>query len=244
MSVETATKSWEIVESTLSKLGELAADSASEILDNHPQIKEKVGGNLDMLKSMAENGGEEAKKELEKTYSQIKEVVQGGVWVGTVEKIRKLIEEKTEKVKALGDQAWKKGMEQAKPYLEKNPKVKEIVEENADALKQGNFSELFENVKEAVSSGDTEKLQEYVKSAGEKAKNSGVGQSIMQYAKMIPGGEQILPKLQQLQEVAKKRSGEGEKILKGAYEDIQEVLQKRIGEAEKLGEKAKKDAKD
>ncbi len=43
-----------------------------------------------------------------------------------------MINEKTEKVKKLGDQAWKKGLEQAKPYLDKNPQVKKMVEENAE----------------------------------------------------------------------------------------------------------------
>jgi len=243
MSVETATKSWEIIQDAMGKLGELAADSASEILDNHPQIKEKVGGNLDQLKKMAENGGEEAKKELDETYQQIKDLVKGGVGIGSVEKVKKIIQEKTEKIQKLGDEAWKKGIEQAKPYFDKNPKVKQIVEENADSLKQGNFGELFEKVKEAVSSGDTDKLQEYAKDAGEKAKKSNVGQSIMQYAKMIPGGDEILPKLQKLQEVAKKRGGDAEKILKGAYKDIQDVLQKRISEVEKLADEAGKDAK-
>lgn len=243
VSVETAAKSWEIVQNALEKLGQLAADSASEILDNHPQIKEKVGGNLDQLKKLADNGGEEAKKELDETYQQIKDLVKGGVGVGSVEKVKKLIQEKTEKIQKLGDEAWKKGLEQAKPYLDKNPKVKQIVEENADSLKQGNFGELFDKVKKAASSGNIDELQEYAKSAGEKAKKSSVGQGISQYAKLIPGGDEILPKLQKLQDVAQKRGGDAEKILKGAYKDIQEVLQKRIGEVEKLADEAGKDAK-
>ena len=243
LSMETATKAWAILENALSKLGELAADSSSEILDNHPQIKEKVGGNLDQLKSMAQNGGEDAKKELDRTYQQIKDVLAGGVGVGTIEKVKKLIQDKTEKIQKLGDEAWKKGLEQAKPYLDKNPKMKEIIESNADALKNGNFAELLQKVKDAASSGKTEDLQEYVKSAGEKAKKSGTGQTIMQYAKMIPGGEEILPKLQKLQEVAQKRGDDAEKILKGAYKDIQEVLSKRIQEAEKLADETKKESK-
>jgi hypothetical protein len=60
---------------------------------------------------------------------------------------------------------------------------------------------------------------------------------------MIPGGEEILPKLQKLQEVAKTRREDAEKILKGAYKDIQDVFQKRIGEAEKLADESKEDAK-
>lgn len=62
MTMETATKSWAIIEDALSQLGQLAADSATDILDNHPEIKEKFGGNLSSLKEMADNGGEEAKK--------------------------------------------------------------------------------------------------------------------------------------------------------------------------------------
>jgi len=65
VSMETAAKSWEIIETAMKDLGELASDSASEVLDNYLQIKEKVGGNLDKLKEMADGyGGEEAKKEL------------------------------------------------------------------------------------------------------------------------------------------------------------------------------------
>lgn len=243
MTVETASKSWAIIESTIKELGELAADSATDILDNHPEIKEKFGGNLDQLKSMADNGGEAAKKELETTYNQIKDVIAGGVGVGTIAKIKSLIQEKTEKIQKLGDEAWKQGLEQAKPYFDKNPEIKKIVEENADALKKGNVGELWENVKEAASSGNTDKLQEYVKSAGKKAKDSGFGQGFEKYAKMVPGGSEILPKLQKIQEVAQKHGDEAEKILKSTYKDIQDVIQKRTGEIEKLGEKAKKDAK-
>jgi hypothetical protein len=213
LSMETAQKTWEILEKYLNQLAELASDSASEILDNHPEIKEKIGGNLDQLKSMASTYGPEAKKELDQTYSQIKEVLAGGVGVESVNKIRQLIQEKTEKVKAMGDEAWKKGMEQAKPYLEKNPEIKKVLEENADALKQGNLGELFEKVK----SGNAEDLKSYAKQAGEKVKNSGVGKNIEQYAKFIPGGDKILPKLSQLQEVAEKHGDEAKKLLEETY---------------------------
>jgi len=97
------------------------------------------------------------------------------VSAGTLAKVRQVIKEKTEKVKKLGDEAWKKGVEQAKPYFDKNPKVKEMVEENADALKRGNVREVFEKVKSAVETGNMEDLKSYVKQAAEKARNSGLG---------------------------------------------------------------------
>merc|ERR1712072_250909 len=122
-------------------------------------------------------------------------------------------------------------------------KVKKLVEENADALKHGNVSEIFAKVKDAVSSGNIDSLQDYVKQAGEKAKQSGFGKNIEQYAKMIPGGDQILPKLMKLQEVAKTRGDDAEKILKEAFKDVQDVLNKKTDELEKLADSAKKEAK-
>ncbi|KAG4420783.1 hypothetical protein IFR04_006063 [Cadophora malorum] len=243
LSMETAVKAWSILEKTMSQLGELAKDSAGEIIDEHPELKEKLGGGLDQLKGMADSYGPEAKKELDQTYQQIKDVVKGGVSVETINKVKKLIEEKTEKVRKMGDEAWKKGLEQAKPYLDKSPEVKKLVEENADALKQGNVSEIFAKVKDAVSSGNIDSLQDYVKQAGEKAKQSGFGKNIEQYAKMIPGGDQILPKLMKLQEVAKTRGDDAEKILKEAFKDVQDVLNKKTDELEKLADSAKKEAK-
>jgi hypothetical protein len=242
MSMETAMKSWIILEKCINQLGELASDSGGEILGNHPEIKDKVGGNLDTLKQMADSYGPEAKKELDQTYRQIKHVIKGGVSMDTTNKVKQIVQEKTNRIKQLGDETWKKGLEQVKLYLDKNPQIKEILEKNTEALKQGNISELFESVKDAARSGNTDKLQEYVKQAGEQAKNSDMGQSISQFAQIAPGADQIFPKLQKLQEVANEHGEEAEKIVKGAYEDIQEVLQKRIGEAEKLAGKAAKDS--
>ncbi|KAE8442789.1 hypothetical protein EG329_002822 [Mollisiaceae sp. DMI_Dod_QoI] len=245
LSMQTAAKSWEILENAMTELGKLATDSASDILDNHPQLKEKVGGNLDQLKEMADSYGPEAKKELEQTYSQIKDVLKSGVSFDTAEKIRKVIEEKTKKVKSMGDEAWKKGMEQAKPYLDKNQQVKQVVEENKEVLQKGNVSEALKKISEALYSNNPESLKEYVKQAGDKAKQGGfdLGGGLEQYTKMIPGGEEILPKLKKLQEVARSRGDEAEKILKGAYADVQDVLQKRTAEVEKLADKASEDAK-
>lgn len=241
LSIETAQQTWEVLQKALSQLAELAGDSAGEILDNHPEVKKMVGGNIDQLKGMAKSYGPEAQKELDATYSQIKDVLAGGVGVGTVEKVRQIVQEKIEKVKKLGDDAWKRGMEQAKPYLDKNPKIKELIEKNADVLKAGNVGELYEKLKD----GNTDTIQTYINDATEKAKKggAGVGKDLEKYVKMIPGGDKIFPKLMQLQEVAKKHGDEAEKILKETYDEIAEVLQKRTKQAEKLANKAKEEAK-
>jgi hypothetical protein len=147
-----------------------------------------------------------------------------------------------DKVKKMGDEAWDKGMQQAKPYLDKNPQVKKLVEENADALKGGDVQQLYQRVKSAVEKGDMGDLESYVKSAASKAKDAGFG-DYEKYLKQIPGADQIMPKLSQLQEVAQKHGDEAQKLLKDAVSEISDILQKKGDEASKLAEKAKEDSK-
>jgi cell division septum initiation protein DivIVA len=164
-----------------------------------------------------------------------------GVSTESVDKIRKLVQEKVDQLKKLGDEAWKKGMEQAKPYLDKNPKVKEVIENNADALKQGNVQELFEKAKTAVNEGSTEDLEKYVNQAKDKAQQSlGGGGGLEQYLKMVPGGDQITQKLGQLSEVAKAKGPEAQKLLEQTVKEISDVLSKKSEEAKKITDDAKK----
>ncbi|ESZ99609.1 hypothetical protein SBOR_0020 [Sclerotinia borealis F-4128] len=245
--MQTAVQGYNILTKALNDIAELGKDSLGDIMENHPQIKEKLGGNLDQLKSMAENYGPEAKKELDDTYKKVSEILAGGLGVGSIDQVRKLIQEKSDKVKKLGEQAWNKGLEEWKPYLEKNPQVKEIVEKNADALKSGNVKEIFDQVRQAIDSGNTDNLQKYIKEAGEKAKSkgSGLGGYAQQAAQMagIPGADKMWERLQRLQEVARENGGEVEGLLKSAFEEISGVVEKKVKEAEKLKGKVERDAK-
>ena len=245
VSLETAQQAWGILQKHLKKIGDLAGDAASDILNNHPEIKKKVGGNLDQLKEMGDKYGPEAKKQVDQTWGQIQDIVKGGISVETVSKIRSLVQEKTEVVKKMSDEAWKKGMEQAKPYLDKSPKAKELIEKNADKLKQGNVGELWEKVKESSTSGSTESLESYIRSTVDKAKEQGgsVGGGLDQYFKMIPGGDQVMSKLSKLQDIAQKHGKEAEDLVKDTFDEIQQVLQRRVSEAEKLANKAQDKAK-
>ncbi|KAL8831316.1 MAG: hypothetical protein Q9191_000935 [Dirinaria sp. TL-2023a] len=67
-----AEKAWGIFEKHMKRLGDLAGDSAQEIINNHPMLKEKVGGSLNQLKQMGENYGPEAKKQVDETWDQIR----------------------------------------------------------------------------------------------------------------------------------------------------------------------------
>lgn len=252
--LEAASRAYEAVADLSKKVADLTGDAAADLLDNHPQVKEKLGGNIDTLKQMGDRYGPEAKKQVDETWKQLKELAAGGFSAANLDKARKILEEKVEQVRKLGDEAWKRGLEEAKPLLDKNPKVKELVENNADALKQGNAAELFEKAKEAAKSGELGGLEGYVNDAVDKAKSTassaasaagGAGgfAGLEKYFKMIPNGEEILPKLKNLGEVADKHKEEGEKLLKETLEELKKVLEDKSNKAQEIVDKAKKDAK-
>ncbi|KAJ4136344.1 hypothetical protein NW768_003956 [Fusarium equiseti] len=248
LSMETASKAFDVLADLGKKVANLAGDAIGDIIDNHPQVKEKLGGNVDQLKELGDKYGPEAKKQVDETWKQVKDIFAGGFSASSIAKARKLIEEKVEEIKKLGDKAWKKGMEEAKPYLDKNPKVKELIEKNADALKQGNATELFKRAKSAVDSGDLGDLEKYVKDATEKAKSKGNELTggwvdIEKYIKEIPNGGEVMEKLQQLSEVASEHKEEGEKLFKETVEELRQVLEKKSEKAQEIAGEAKKDAK-
>ncbi|KAJ4255626.1 hypothetical protein NW762_009624 [Fusarium torreyae] len=248
LSLETATKAYDVLADLAKKVANLAGDAISDIIDNHPQVKEKLGGNVDQLKELGDQYGPEAKKQVDETWKQVKDIFAGGFSASSIAKARKLIEEKVEQIKKLGDEAWKKGLEEAKPYLDKNPKVKELIEKNSDALKQGNASEVFKRAKSAVDSGDLGDLEKYVKDATEKVKSKGSELSggwvdLDKYIKQVPNGGEVMEKLQQLSEVADKHKEEGEKLFKETVEEVRQVLEKKSEKAKEIAGDAKSDAK-
>jgi len=242
LSAETAYKAWEILSKHMKRIGELASDSMEQIVNNHPMLKEKVGGNMDQLKKMGENYGPEAKKQVEETWEQVQDVLKGGFSASTIPKIQSLVQDKVQKMQEFGNKAWEKGMEQAKPYLDKSPKVKELIEKNTSSLKQGNVTELYSKIKDAVQSGSTGNLEQYIKSATDKAQQGRSGGGLESWMKMIPGGGEIMPQLSQLQQIASEHGEEAEKIAKSTFDEIQQVLQKKVTEAQNLANKAKKKA--
>jgi len=245
LSLEAASKAYDILAGVSEKIAALAGDAAGDILDNHPELKDKFGGSIDQLKQLGEQYGPEARKQVEDTWGQIRDIVAGGLSAANLDRARKLIEEKTEQLKKLGDEAWEKGMEQAKPYLDKNPKAKELIEKNVSALKQGNAKELFQQAKDAVDSGNLGGLEDYVNKAVEKTKQKGSQASggLERYIGMIPSGGDVVTKLQQLREVAEKHKEEGGKLLEETLEEVKQVLEKKSAKAKDIADRAKKEAK-
>ncbi|OAQ62372.1 apolipoprotein/apolipophorin [Pochonia chlamydosporia 170] len=246
LSLETASRAVDVLAEMSRRIAELSGDALSDILDNHPKVKEKFGGSIDQLKSMAENYGPEAKKQVDQTWSQVRDIFSGGFSEENLNKARKLVEEKVQQVKSLGDETWQKGIEAAKPYLDKNPKIKELVEKNADALKQGNVSQLFEKLGSAEKSGNADDVQKYVQGAVDKVKSRAEdvaeGSGLEKYFDMIPQGGEVLEKLRNIGQIAEKHRDEGEQLLKETVEDLKKVLEKKGERAEEIVREARKTA--
>ncbi|EGX90354.1 hypothetical protein CCM_06772 [Cordyceps militaris CM01] len=246
LSMQTATKAYETLADLAKKIADLSADALGDIVDNHPQIKEKLGGNIDKLKSLGEQYGPDAKKQVDETWRQVKDVFAGGFTAANIAKAKQLIDDKVGQVQKLGDEAWSKGLEAAKPLLDKSPKVKELIEKNADALKQGNVKELFDKAKAAVDAGDLGDLEKYVKGVTDKAQSKGKEVAsewgLDKYFDQLPEGSEILSKLQQLRKVATEHKKDGEKLMNDTLDELKQLLEKKANEAQKIVDSAKKDA--
>lgn len=243
LSLETASRAYDALADLAKQIASLTGDALSDVVDNHPQLKEKLGGNIDKLKEMGEYYGPEAKKQVDETWGQVKDIFAGGFSAASVAKAKELIDEKAKQVQKLGDEAWKKGLEEAKPLLDKSPKVKELVEGNADILKQGHIKELFDKVRDAAKSGDLGDLEKYVKQAkeklGDKVSESGWG-SLNQYLDKIPQSSEILSKLEDMGRIAQEHKEDGEKLLKETIGDIQKVLEEKGKKAKEIADSEKK----
>jgi hypothetical protein len=97
-------------------------------------------------------------------------------------------------------------------------------------------------VKSAAESGDTSDLEQYVKDTANKVKERGVG-GFDQLLKTIPGGDQVLPQLQSLQQIAEKHGGEAKKLFEETIHEVTQVLNKKADQAKDLAKSAEKTAK-
>ncbi|KXG52238.1 uncharacterized protein PGRI_085220 [Penicillium griseofulvum] len=242
LNIDSASKALNVLQKYLKQLFDLAGDATENVLSNHPEFKEKIGGSLDQLKKMGDAYGPQAKEEINRTWQQISSIAQRGMNADSVEEIKNLIREKKSKIEKLGDETWQKGFEEARQYLDKYPKLKEKVEDNADALKKGNTEDLWRLVKETASSGKTEDVEKYITDKVEQAKTSGLG-DLDKWLKMIPGGSSVIPQLQSLQAIAQKRGSEAEDVLRESVEEIHNVLKKRKEQVEKIAAEKTEESK-
>jgi hypothetical protein len=242
-SVEGIVRAWQVVQSAAKEIGSLAGDVGKDIINRHPEVKEKFGGRFDELRRMGDQYGPEAKKKVDETWNQVQDALKGGIGVGSIDQVRRIIEEKIQDVRKMGDQAWEKGMEEAKPYLDKAPQVKEFVEKNKDKLKSSNLNELWDQVQKAAQSGNTQDLEKFAKEKAGQASQHFGGGNLEQYFQMLPNGGEIGSKLQQLKDIGEKHSDKAQQLLQETFDEVKKVLEKKVNEGQKIAEEAKKDAK-
>jgi len=244
---ESASQAWEVISATFVRIGQLAGDAFEDIIENHPQLKEKIGGQYSQLKQMGEQYGPEAKKQVDETWNEIQDILKSGFSMDSFSKIQKLVQDKSQQIQKYGDQAWQKGIEQAKPILDKSPQLKELVENNKEKLLKGDLGQLWSKLQEAGKSGNSDDITSFVKEQVNKASQSSSGSSgssgIEQLLSMIPGGSDIGGTLQQLQEIGQKHGKEAEGLVMSAVDEIKKVLSSKMEEAQKLKDKAEKDVK-
>lgn len=242
MNLQTMSSTWDVLSKHLQRLMSLAGDAAQDIMNNHPQLKEKLGGSFDNLKQLGDQLGPEAKKQVDETWKEINDIVKEGINFSSAERIYKLVQDKEQQIRKMGKQAFDKGYETLQPQLEKSPQVKKLVEENKDLLSSGNFTELASAVSGAVTSGNTLNLEKYIMNAKEKAQSSFSSGNISQLVNMVPGGGKILPSLQKLQQAVQQHGEEAEQIAKDTLSEIGQVLEKRTQQLSNVVEKGKQTA--
>jgi len=242
ISMESATKAWSVLQGKFEEIRKLAQDVGGDIMNQHPELKEKVGGKLDDFKSLAEQYGPDAKKQYDEVYSKVQSIAAKGLSAGSLAEVASLVNDKYAEIKKKGEEAYSAGFEKSvTPLLEKYPEAKKFVEENRDALKNGNIEELISSVKKAVDSKDLGSLQEYADKAKSYAKKSGF--YLSSYFDKIPAGSEILSKIKDIREVAEKHGDEAKELSEKTFQEIKDVLNKRAAEASKIAEKAKKEVK-
>lgn len=60
------------IQSASKRTSELSGDTADDILNNHPILKNKLGGSIDQLKDVGDQFGPEAKKIVDETWKQVR----------------------------------------------------------------------------------------------------------------------------------------------------------------------------
>jgi ABC-type transporter Mla subunit MlaD len=253
LSLESASKAYDALANLAKKLASLSGRAADQILERHPQLNDKVGEPIKQLKQMGAQYGPEARKLADETWAQVNDVMASGFSTESANKVRKIVEERTQQIRKIGDDLWEKGLEQAKPYLDKNPKLNELLSGNRDVLKQGNVTGLFEQIRSLGEGGDMGKLEAFVKqavdkaqAAGSKASGSGStgGSSFAGLGQFLgtasdDAGRKLQENLGVLTEAVSKHSAESQELLEETKEDLRKLLAEKAKKAQQIVDKAK-----
>lgn len=232
-SLETVNGTWYILSRRLEELSSLAGDVAQQILESHPEMKGRLDGSFEQLRRLGDRLGPGAKREVDETFCEVSNIVKQGVNEGTVDRINRIVQDKARQIKSRSQQAWFVAMDQMQHILERNPRVKCIVDDNMDTSRQGRAKEVSDKIRQAVMSGSTGELERYIKDISKKTQQHSSG-SLSNWLSRLPDGSKILPQLQQLKEAAETKSADAEQLARETLNDVSRILDQRTRQAEGL----------
>lgn len=208
----TAQKVTDILTRRAKELKDVSVDAGEQILEDYPQVKEKLGGAFTEISGWADQYGPEAKKQAKEVYAEIQKILEAGVSVEGLTRAKKLVDQKSEEVKKLGkkaaDESYQKGEKQVKEALEKYPEVKKVLEQYKDKLTGGGVSvaaipAIFKQITNLKGSGEenADKLKSVIEKALQKGKDKAQGSSselvsetvqmAEKYISAFPGGKKV-----------------------------------------------------
>ncbi|KAH9920089.1 uncharacterized protein B0H18DRAFT_957264 [Fomitopsis serialis] len=274
VNAQTGMKVVEVIRRSTSQLEEIGKkagqDAIQKLGERHPELKEKIGGSYEELRKAAEKNGPQAKKVYDETTRQILKIFSSGVSPDKLNEAKDLVQSKVSEISNVAggasQDAWNKALKEATPYLDKLPDIRKLVEENVSAFvaagvsQGGAAQEVLARIKEAAE-GDAaknkEKMQElkdFVQAKANEAKQSGGKgtegglQSLQEWIRSMPGGEEALKKVPDLDvnaltQIAQSKGDDAKKLMGETYEDILKVLQDKADKAKKIAGEGKEEAK-
>ncbi|KAL2161796.1 hypothetical protein VTH06DRAFT_7580 [Thermothelomyces fergusii] len=255
LSLESASRAYDALAKLGKRMAGLGGSAADQILERHPQLDDKVGGPIRQLKEMGARYGPEAGRLVDETWSQVSDALSRGVSAESADEVRRIVQERMREVRRAGDEFWEKSLAQAGPYLDKSPRLRELVTSNRDALKQGDLAGLFGQLRSLGEGGDAAKVEEYVRQAVGKAKEksseaagggsvstglSALGQFVG--VSSDDAGRQLQDHIGLLSEVVSKHSAEGRQLLDETKTELRKLLEEKAQKAQKIAERARNEA--
>ena len=252
MDAKTATQIYEILQKQGSELAELAKEAGMDVLEKHPELKEKLGGGWEELQRLTKDAGDseaaqQAKKIKDETVKAVQDIFQKGISAESIIKAKELIETKTKEVRELSEKvardAWKKGMEQ---YQDKMPENVKSFLSNSDTITglvsgggaTATVAAVIGKVKELASKKggfndqSFEELKKFVEGKVQDGKQKGsIGldaawKTVESWLGSVPGGKQALEKAGDIDvsSLSSIAQGRGEDAQKLAQETYSDLL--------------------
>ncbi|KAI9003171.1 hypothetical protein BC832DRAFT_532428 [Gaertneriomyces semiglobifer] len=243
----------------------------SELEEKFPGVAQKLGGGYEEFQHLAAKAGPEAKKTLDEVSQQMHEIFNKGLTPDAYKQARDLIQSKSAQIKELAQKqsqaAWDKGLDQAKPYIDKVPELRQLLNDNSGKFvasavsltgaSDTSFTKIFEQVKDIAEASNDQrkdkiaKFREFVQKKAGDSKDAGVAtlergwEGLQEWVKVVPGGSEALqqiPDVSVLVRLSQEKGDDAKELAKETYEDVLKILQEKAEKARKIVEDGKQKA--